>query len=212
MSTTEVQQPVPIKTAKRHYAAIVTGGLLVVVGILWLLDAIDAVDLQPKILLPSILAVVGIALIVGAFDGPHPGLIVAGVLLTLGSIAVAAAPEGVFIGGIGERNVQVGAQSELEATYGVSLGELNLDMSELDLASSEEVHVSVGAGDLTVILPPDVPVLIEASVGAGEIDLLGDRGEGLSVAKSYASDDFETADVTLTLDLSVAAGNIEVDR
>lgn len=212
MSATDVRQPAPIKSGKGRYAAVVTGGLLVVVGILWLLDAIDVIDLRAKVLLPSVLCVIGIALIIGAFDGPHSGLMVAGVFVTLASIAVAAAPEGAFVGGVGERNVHVSGQAELEERYDVSLGELNLDLSELDLASSEVVHASVGAGDLTVTLPPDVPVLIEASVGAGEIDLLGEHGDGLSVAKTYTSDDFDTADVTLTLDLSVAAGNIEVDR
>ena len=34
----------------------------------------------------------------------------------------------------------------------------------------------------------------------------------ISVSRTYVSDGFETAGVTLTLDLDVAAGNIEVDR
>jgi predicted membrane protein len=61
-------------------------------------------------------------------------------------------------------------------------------------------------------LPPDVPVDINASAGAGRVDLLGQTSDGLSVNRTYTSDDFETAIVTLTVDIDVAAGNIEVDQ
>ncbi len=213
MSVTET--PTPVQAAgqkKRPYAAVVTGALLVVVGILWLLDAIDVIDLQAKVLLPSLLAVIGIALIIGAFDGPHTGLIVAGVFVTLATLAVAVSPADAFHGGIGERTFRVTEQASLAPRYDVGVGELHIDLSGLDLTESAEVEATVGAGEMTIVLPPDVPVTIDASAGAGEIDILGETSEGLSASKTYTSDGFDTAEVTLTLDLSVAAGSIEVSR
>jgi predicted membrane protein len=62
------------------------------------------------------------------------------------------------------------------------------------------------------MLPQDLAVDISASAGAGQVDLFGEVNEGLSVTDTYTSDGFESATVTLTLDLDVAAGNIEVDR
>ena len=188
------------------------GALLMVIGVLWLLDATGVVELRLAIVLPALLAVIGLALIVGSFDGPHPGLVVAGVFLTIATLVVAAAPANVFVGGIGERNVQVSDQADLASTYNVGMGELRIDLSDLTLTESAEVGATVGAGELVVLLPPDVAVDITASVGAGEIDLLGETGDGISVSRSYTSDGFESADVTLTLDLDVAAGNIEVDQ
>jgi len=191
---------------------VVTGALLVVVGGLWLLDATDVVDLRVAIVLPAVLAVIGLALIVGAFDGPHPGLAVAGVFVSLAVLAVAAAPPDAFHGGIGERTIRVTDQADLLARYDVGLGELRIDLSELDLTESAEMEATVGAGDLTITLPPDLAVDINASAGAGQVDLFGEVNEGLSVTNTYTSDGFESATVTLTLDLDVAAGNIEVDR
>jgi predicted membrane protein len=195
---------------RRPYAAVVTGALLVVAGVLWLLDATDVIDLDLAIVLPAILSVIGIALIIGAFDGPHNGLIVAGVFLSLAVLAVAAAPENAFHGGIGERDITISNEALLADRYDVGVGKLTLDLSDLALTESTEVAATVGAGDMMIILPADLPVSIDAAAGAGQIDLLGETTEGISVSKTYTSDEFDTAAVTLTLDLDVAAGNIEV--
>lgn len=215
MSTTDTLERPGTETVqgrKRPYAAVVTGALLVVVGGLWLLDATDVVDLRVAIVLPAVLAVIGLALIVGAFDGPHPGLVVAGVFVSLAVLAVAAAPPDAFHGGIGERTIRVTDQADLLTRYDVGLGELSIDLSDLDLTESAVMEATVGAGDLTITLPRDLAVDIDASAGAGQVDLFGEVNEGLSVTNTYTSDGFESATVTLTLDLDVAAGNIEVDR
>ena len=52
----------------------------------------------------------------------------------------------------------------------------------------------------------------EVFLDDGQVDLFGEVNDGLSVTNTYTSDGFESATVTLTLDLDVAAGNIEVDR
>lgn len=215
MSTVDtIEQPSTeaIPAPRRHYASVVTGALLVVIGALWLFDAVDLVELRAELVLPSILMVIGLALIVGAFDGPHPGLVVAGVFVTLAALWVALAPPNAFHGGIGERDVRITDQADLASRYDVGLGELRLDLSELALTESAVVEATVGAGDFTVTVPPDVLVDITASAGAGEVDLFGEHGEGISVTRTYTSEGFDTARVTLTLDLDVSAGNIEVDR
>ena len=215
MSTADTLERPEIETAgrpRRPYGAVVAGALLVVIGGLWLLDATDVIELRAAILLPAVLAVIGLALIVGAFDGPHPGLVVAGVFVTLAVLATAVAPPDAFHGGIGERNVRITDQTDLAARYDVGLGELRLDLSDLVMTESAEIEATVGAGELTIPLPPDVAVDISASAGAGQVDLFGEVNEGLSVTNNFTSDGFESATVTLTLDLDVAAGNIEVDR
>lgn len=216
MSTTDtLERPgtemVPTQKT-RPYGAIVSGALLVVVGGLWLLDAIDVLDLRAAMVLPVVLAVIGLALIIGAFDGPHTGLVVAGVFVNIAVLAVAAAPPDAFHGGIGERDIRVTDQANLAPRYDVGVGEMRLDLGDLDMTYSDAVDVTVGAGDLTILLPPDVPVDIDASVGAGQVNLLGETSDGLSVNRTYTSDGFESAAVRLTLDLDVAAGNIRVDR
>ena len=75
MSTTDTlerpettQAPAP---QRGRYGAIVTGALLMVVGGLWLLDVTDVIDLEAAMVLPVALGVIGLALIIGSFDGPH---------------------------------------------------------------------------------------------------------------------------------------------
>jgi predicted membrane protein len=208
-TSTTVTTPGP---SRHTYGAVVAGIVLVVVGALWLLHATDVIELDFGILVPAILAVIGIALIIGSFDGAHTGLVIAGVFLTILTLALAVAPAGAFRGGVGERNIMVGQQSELADRYDLGLGEMSLDLSELDLTSSAEIAVSVGAGQINIILPEDLEVDIDASAWAGQIDLLGERAEGLSVTLDYTSDGFDTAPVTLTLDVNVAAGDIKVER
>jgi predicted membrane protein len=186
--------------------------VLVVVGGLWLFDAVDVIDVEAAIVLPAVLAVIGLALIVGAFDGPHTGLVVAGVFVSFAVLAFAAAPQDAFHGGIGERNIHITDQANLAERYDVGLGELRLDLSDLTMTESTEIEATIGAGELTIFLPDDIPVDIDAAVGAGQIDLLGETADGLSVTRNYTSDGFDSATVTLTLDLDVAAGNIRVDR
>jgi len=216
VSTTDtIQRPETETTQqarRRPYGAVVSGALLVVVGGLWLFDALDVIDLRVAIVLPMALAVIGLALIVGSFDGPHTGLVVAGAFVSIAVLAVAVTPADAFHGGIGERNISVTDQSTLAPSYDVGVGELNLDLSDLTMTESDEIDVTVGAGDLTVLLPQDVAVDISASVGAGQVNLLGETADGLSVNRAYTSDGFESATVTLTLDLDVAAGNIRVER
>jgi predicted membrane protein len=197
---------------RSRYGAVVTGALLIVVGGLWLFDVIGVIELEAAMVLPAVLAVIGLALIIGSFDGPHTGLIVAGVFVTIAVLAVAATPPDAFNGGIGERNIRVTDQANLTDQYNVGLGELRLDLSDLAMTESAEIEATVGAGDLTIMLPPGVPVDIDAAAGAGQIDLFGEIDNGISVSDTYTSDGFDSATVTLTLELDVAAGNIKVER
>jgi predicted membrane protein len=191
---------------------VVLGAILVVVGALWLFDAVDVIDLRATVVLPAVLAVVGVALMVGAVDGPHSGLVVFGIFLTVAVVFSAVIPADTFRGGVGERRFRAEAQSALLSDYHVGMGDLSLDLSDLVLTQSTTVDVTVGAGKIRIQLPERLAVAIDASVGAGEIDLLGERSDGLSVSRTYESPGFEDADVTLTLDLGVAAGEIEVTR
>ncbi|HLF59925.1 MAG TPA: LiaF domain-containing protein [Acidimicrobiia bacterium] len=216
MSTTETLErsdtPTGLSPKSRHFGAVVTGSLLMIVGGLWLLDVLDVIELEAAIVLPAVLIAIGLALTIGAFSGPHAGLVVAGVFVTIAVLAAAATPPDAFNGGIGERTVAVTNEANLAPQYNVGLGELRLDLSDLNMTEPADVAATVGAGDLIVFLPPDLPVTIDASAGAGEIDLLGEVESGISVSRSYTSDGFDSAAVTLTLELDVAAGNIKVER
>lgn len=196
----------------RDYGSVVLGVVLLVTGGLWLLDAMDLLDLRAALILPGVLTVVGLALIFGASSGPHSGLVVFGVFLTIAVVAAAVTPPDAFSGGIGERQFRVGQEDALQPSYNVGVGDLRLDLRDLDLTEPTTVDVTVGAGEMRIQLPADIPVRVDASVGAGEVVLLDQSTDGLSVNRTYESPGFADADVTLTLDLDVATGRIEVTR
>jgi hypothetical protein len=52
-----------------HRGAIVAGALFVVIGLAFLLDAADIVDLRPAIVLPVALVIAGLALLATAWSG-----------------------------------------------------------------------------------------------------------------------------------------------
>jgi predicted membrane protein len=181
-------------------------------GTLWLLDVMDVVDIRIEVVVPALLITIGLALVLGSFEGAHPGLVVAGVVVAIATLVTAVTPTGAFEGGLGEREVRVTQQADLDDRYDVGIGALRLDLSDLTLTRSADVSASVGTGELVVMLPPDVPVSVEAGAGAGDLEVVGQSADGMSETLSYTSSDYADATVRLTLDLDVAAGRIEVTR
>ncbi len=212
-NTLERPLPTAVPVGPRYsFGAILSGAILILLGGLWTLDVAGAIELKWAIVWPALLTVIGLALIIGAWNGPHSGPVVAGLFLSIAVVAMAAFPLSSFDGGLGNRHFRVTQQTSLASTYEVGVGDLTLDLSDLRMVESATVVLSAGAGNLTVILPPSIPVDINGTVGAGEVNLLGERGDGLSVTRHYQSEGFETANINLTLDMSVGAGQIEVTR
>lgn len=202
----------PPTTPRQPIGLLAVGMLLLIGGALWLLDVLGAAEIRFALVLPIFLTVIGLTLMIGAFRAPQAGLVVAGILVAVATVVAAITPPNAFHGGIGLQAVTITSQADLQPRYDVGVGELRLDLRNLRMTESAEVAASVGAGELTVILPPDMSVAIEASTGAGEIDLFGQKTEGISRTLDYVSSDFDTAPATLRLRLSVAAGDVEVRR
>jgi hypothetical protein len=206
-----VEPPVAPARQGSGFGSYLGGAVLVVLGGLWALDLAGTIDVRLAIVLPSLLIVFGLALIIGATGGPHSGLVVAGLFLSI-AVVIAAALPATLSGGVGERQFRITEQTALASSYEVGFGDLRLDLRDLDMVESAEVSLSVGAGEITVLLPPSVPVEIIASSGAGEVDLLGETSDGLAVSRTYKSESYDTADVRLSMVIDVTAGAIEVTR
>jgi phage shock protein PspC (stress-responsive transcriptional regulator) len=153
--------------------------------------------------------VVGVALVVSAFVGRAGALIPLGVLLVLGLVA-STALDPIIEDGAGVRHHDVDDLDDLDSTYELGVGELRLDLRDLDLEGAERrVDVELGIGDVTVLVPDDVRVVVDGRVDAGQLDVFGEIDSGLGV------DIRETIDGTggvLRLRLDVGAGNGEVTR
>lgn len=206
----EAQHPGP--PARRPSGASVLGALLLLVGVLWLLDATGAMELRWQVVLPAVLTVLGLALLATARFARHDGLIAAGVVLSVLVVLSAAAPAAMSsppLGGVGDRTERPSSLPETGATYELGIGKLTVDLRTVTLpASGGKLSASVGIGDLTVRLPEGVGADVRAETGAGEIVIPGATrdGVGVSVVERIPGRP------TVTLDLSAGVGKVEVRR
>lgn len=195
---------------------LLAGVLIVGIGVVWLVDAVDAVDVDWDVLLPAALIVVGVALIVAAWQGRgRGGLIAIGIVLTV-LLTIATAVRVPLSGGIGdrvERPTSVGAVTE---PFELAIGELTVDLDGLtssgaDVPGEVRVEAAVGVGHLVVLVGQDFPcVSVHAESGVGEVVVFGERRSGVS--PEYRTEAVCAAAPLLVLELSVGLGQVEVRR
>lgn len=215
--------PVPRAQAMRgpRLGHIVLGAVLVLIGVGWLLEALDLADVPWRLLLPSALILVGAALMVGARTGRHSGLVAVGAVLTV-LVLLAGALEVIvnvpLAGGIGDKTHQPAAVVAEEYRWG--MGKMTLDLRRAQGLPGESVSASVVLGELVVVVPGNVALVINARAGLGEVIVLGTKADGVDPALECTgtgravtcSAGAAAAEDALRLDLEVALGKVEVRR
>lgn len=160
-------------------------------------------------------AIIGIALIIGAFVGRAGGLILLG-LLTVPPLLATSIFGNQFQndGDIVERPTLA---SEVQDSYEFSAGSFVLDLTRLDASElskldGREIDIDMKAGEILVVLPEDrVNHRVEADITvAGEIRI-GDRVvNGLDPTMTDNSNSGDASRPTISLDLEGSVGTIEV--
>jgi hypothetical protein len=187
------------------------GLILMVLGGMWLLDLAGVLDITWTVVGAVLLVLIGVALIAGAREGAHGGLIALGiflaVILAIASLATLPSPGA----GIGERTVTPTTLAEVEDEYDWAIGSQTLDLRQVDFdAGAYEIDLRLGMGELTVIVPQDVEFRVIWSVGAGEARFPERQHSGVGISGDYATPNFGNADVSIEFDVSVGMGQIEV--
>lgn len=140
-------------------------------------------------------------------------LIALGLVLAVGT-AVAAAVPGLGARGTGDVTWAPTSTSSIPAGgYDWAVGNVTVDLTATQVPSDALVEVSLGAGDLTVVVPPDVALVVRANVGLGSVVLPDGQsrdGLGRTVNASYPA--VGPARGTVTLALDVGVGTVEVRR
>jgi hypothetical protein len=190
---------------------IVGGGVLLFIGLLWLLERTGAIDVSVTAVLAMATMVIGISLMLLAKDGPHVGLIVFGTLLALVTLVTAAAPFEGFQGGLGDRTVEISSVDDIRPDYNLAVGKLTVDLRNLDdLDMATPLTASVGMGELLVRVPEGTAIQVDASVGAGQIEILGRITDGVDIDETYESPEFAGNSHSLALELQAFTGRVEV--
>lgn len=219
----DVMVPVPARP-RQTITRLVLSLLLLLLAIGTAASAGDWWDVRLTRMLGIALVTVGAGVVLGAgFRNRARGLIPVGLLLAVAMVPAAAVSSSGggfdgFIDGVGVRAAAPTTVAMLSSSYELSIGELTLDFSELDLAGeSRTVDVNVAAGELRVVLPPNIggSVSIEASVGEIAVELANDGRdrwvlEGLNI---------DTGELPMTgsngelfLNIKASVGDIEVTQ
>jgi phage shock protein PspC (stress-responsive transcriptional regulator) len=186
---------------------------IVVIGVLFALDASHTINISAQAVLAAALLTVGIALVIAAWIGRARALIAVGVILTV-ALAVTAALDVPLRGGMGTRNDAPLAVTDLPAAYHLGIGNQTIDLTQLK-TGGKTVHIaaSVGFGQLRIFVPGDAVVKAHGRVGAGDLRLLGAITNGTHLNRTVVVEPngpTVAAAGELDLDLQVGVGDVEV--
>lgn len=194
---------------------LVGGFALIAVGLLWSAERAGWLNVTATAVLATATLIVGIGLIVGSRHEEHPNLIALGFVLTLLTAATASASLEGLQGGVGDRSIAVVDPADLDTDYEQGVGSLVLDLRELELNEPvADLHLNVGVGELTVLLPTDTAIDVRARATIGEVTI-PDRatgGLGVGVDERFQSTDFASSERRLTIEANVFIGSVEIEE
>jgi phage shock protein PspC (stress-responsive transcriptional regulator)/predicted membrane protein len=151
-------------------------------------------------------AVLLLAIVVGTKRGRWLLVTVAALL------AVGLATVGVFGAHLGTRSYTVGSIDDLHENYDFGAGKVNLDLSALSTVSGRhQTDIRLGRGDVTVVVPQGVPVVVHGQSGLGSVVVDGHKVSGVDAEQTRAvgSGAVTSAD-RLFVDVVVGVGKVTV--
>ncbi|MBI2957444.1 MAG: cell wall-active antibiotics response protein [Chloroflexi bacterium] len=96
---------------------------------------------------------------------------------------------------------------------GMAAGQLRLDLGKARIPPGEtRIKVKGGMGKIDILVPADLAVAIQGEVGAGAVNLLGQKSDGVGRQFSYASPGYDTAEKKVRLDISLVVGEAVISR
>lgn len=156
------------------------GAAIVATGIAIALTQSDAIHLKVQQVLAVPMVVLGIGLLVGTFIGRARSLIIPALFLVpfLAAASMANVPLHTTAG---QRVYRPATSADVQTKYSLGAGRLIVDLSNAnDAAGPSRVDINDGAGELVVVIPKGRQIHIDASEGAGVVNLLGHESNGVS--------------------------------
>jgi hypothetical protein len=113
--------------------------------------------------------------------------------------------------GVGSYRPDLVGKEIRRAEFSHGMGDFDLDLTNVIFPEGENVvHASHGLGDLTVIVPRDLAVRVQARAGMGDVFVLGKRSEGIGPSVEFQSDDYTSVPRKLNIEANVGMGKVQV--
>lgn len=146
---------------------------VLVLGVLGILDATGVLDPGRRLYLAVALAVVGLGLVVGGWVGRARWLALLGVPMTV-ALVVSGWAGSAYPGGTGTRRYSPATVADVQQRYDLGAGDVELDLTAVPFVDRNvDTRVSVGAGDVRIVLPRNVDVVFDGRVDAGQLAAFG---------------------------------------
>lgn len=179
------------------------------IGLLGMAD-VAGLDVADSAYPALAVGIIGVMLLVGAFFGRAGGLILLGLLATIGLAGATAADN------FESDTTRVAPQlsTSVQDGYDFGAGELTLDLTQVtdpENLDGRRLHLEGGIGSIEVIVPEDMTVEVDAQIGGpGDIRLFSDvYGEGIDTSRSTVHEGAPGAPY-LYLDVELGVGEINV--
>jgi lia operon protein LiaF len=92
-------------------------------------------------------------------------------------------------------------------------GDFYFDFTKAYIPEEEiPVMISSLAGDVNIIMPDNVDFRVNASVKAGEIDVIGQRVDGIHRSLEFETTNYESAIQKIDFTIKLKAGSIRIDQ
>jgi hypothetical protein len=186
------------------------GMCLLFAGVVWFFSRAGMLHVAADTLLSILLICIGAGLLLTRRSGRRfwPILLGGVVLFVLmGSSASAR----VHWGSSGQPKFAPTSPSELHKPYELGAGQMRLDLTRMVFANTVQVQAKVGAGQLEVVVPSDIPVTVRYQEGVGGINVEGHAlGNGFLSQGTWPASEHQSSSRSIELDLEVGAGHIDV--
>jgi len=210
----------PTKSARnrrRGYGGLVLAVLLAATGALGLLDAAGLVNLSWLSGGALVLLLLGAGMTLGGAFGKTTGLVPIGLVLAIPLITLSAVNVPLR-GTVGDETWAPASAAATQGVYQLAIGDGDLNLADVVPGAGKTVTVSaqVGVGDLTVQVPTNVNVTIQAhtSIGIVEDDRsqANDNGSaGIGATKTIVIPAQGKAEGTLVVNLNTGIGDVDVE-
>jgi phage shock protein PspC (stress-responsive transcriptional regulator) len=202
----------PAGLPRRSLLPAATGLLIGGLGIVGLLHATDAVNVDWRVVLAAAAIGLGALVALGPVTGHAVGWVAVLGVGVLAALALTLAVRVPLFSGIGNQVEHPSTAAALHSRYEHGIGDFRLDLQDVSLPTGRTtVKATLGIGNLIVRVPQAVTVEVDGRASAGDVRLLGHEDSGTHVHDRVVATGTMPKRV-LVLDARVGLGELKVTR